>query len=44
MAKPDYQIFEIENFKLQKGMTLPRARVAYKTYGTLAEDRSNVML
>lgn len=44
MAKPDYQIFEIENFKLQKGMTLPRARIAYKTYGTLAKDRSNVIL
>lgn len=44
MAKPDHQIFEIENFELQKGMTLPRAKVAYKTYGTLAKDRSNVIL
>lgn len=40
----DSQIFEIANFRLQKGMTLPRARLVYKTYGTLAEDRSNVIL
>lgn len=44
MTLPDYQIFEIENFTLQKGMTLPRARLAYKTYGRLAADRSNVIL
>ncbi|NKX43953.1 alpha/beta fold hydrolase [Roseicyclus persicicus] len=40
----DHGIFEIENFRLQKGMTLPRARLAYKTYGTLAPDGSNLVL
>ena len=40
----DYEVFEIPDFKLQRGMTLPRARIAYKTYGTLAPDRSNVIL
>ena len=40
----DYQIFEIETFGLQRGMTLPRARIAYKTYGKLAADRSNAIL
>lgn len=40
----DYEVFEIPDFKLQRGMTLPRARIAYKTYGTLASDRSNVIL
>jgi homoserine O-acetyltransferase len=44
MTTSDSQIFEIANFRLQKGMTLPRARLVYKTYGKLAEDRSNVIL
>jgi len=43
-VQPDHQLFEIENFRLQSGITLPRATLAYKTYGTLAEDRSNVIL
>ncbi|MDG4647838.1 alpha/beta fold hydrolase [Roseibacterium sp. SDUM158017] len=40
----DHQVFEIENFRLQRGITLPRAAIAYKTYGRLADDRSNVIL
>ena len=40
----DFKIFEIENFRLQAGLTLPCAKLAYKTYGTLAEDRSNAIL
>lgn len=40
----DYQIFEIEAFGLQRGLTLPRAKLAYKTYGRLADDKSNVVL
>ncbi len=31
MATGDYQIFELENLKLQRGITLPRAEIAYKT-------------
>ncbi|WP_373487853.1 alpha/beta fold hydrolase [Blastomonas sp.] len=40
----DFQIFEIESFKLQRGLSLPRAKLVYKTYGRLAEDKSNVIL
>lgn len=40
----DYQIFEIETFRLQRNITLPRARLAYKTYGRLAQDKSNAIL
>ncbi len=44
MTTQDYQVFELENFSLQRGMTLPRARLAYQTYGRLAGDKSNVVL
>jgi len=44
MAGTGYQVFEIENFTLQRGVTLPRARLAYRTYGRLAADRSNLIL
>jgi len=44
MKTPDYQIFEIENLGLQGGGVLPRAEIAYKTYGQLAADKSNVIL
>ncbi|MDF1709035.1 MAG: alpha/beta fold hydrolase [Paracoccaceae bacterium] len=37
-------VFEIPNLKLQRGMTLPRAKLVYKTYGRLAQDKSNVIL
>ena len=44
MSDRDYEIFEIENFSLQRGITVPRAELAYKTYGKLAQDKSNVIL
>jgi len=44
MATGDYQIIELENLTLQRGITLPRAETAYKTYGRLADDKSNVIL
>ncbi|MGD9862180.1 MAG: alpha/beta fold hydrolase [Pseudodonghicola sp.] len=44
MTTAEYQVFEIDNLKLQRGITLPGAKLAYKTYGRLAEDRSNVIL
>jgi homoserine O-acetyltransferase/O-succinyltransferase len=40
----DYEIFELGPFALQRGLTLPKAHLAYKTYGTLAADKSNVIL
>ena len=39
-----YQTFELPDFALQRGETLPRAVVAYQTYGKLNADRSNCIL
>jgi homoserine O-acetyltransferase/O-succinyltransferase len=36
--------FELGDFALQRGHILPDAKVVYTTYGTLAPDRSNVIL
>ena len=44
MAAADYETFEIGPLTLQRGLTLPSARLAYKTYGRLAPDKSNVIL
>lgn len=40
----DHETFELGDFVLQSGRTLPRAKLVYKTYGTLAPDRSNVIV
>jgi homoserine O-acetyltransferase len=40
----DYELFELGDVALQRGRTLPEAKLAYKTYGELAPDRSNVIL
>src|ERR1700755_3554837 len=36
--------FVIANFHTESGVTLPRARVVYGTYGHLNADRSNAVL
>ena len=41
---PDYDVYTLPNFRLQRGLTLPEARLAYKTYGTLNGSRSNAIL
>ena len=41
---PDYQIFEAGDVVLQSELTYRGARLAYKTYGTLNNSRSNVIL
>ncbi len=41
---PDHALFELGDLPLQCGRTLVRARLAYKTYGRLAADRSNLIL
>lgn len=38
------EIFDLSPLVLQCGLTLPKAHLAYKTYGTLATDKSNVVL
>jgi homoserine O-acetyltransferase/O-succinyltransferase len=41
---PDYQIFEAGDVVLQSGLTYRRARLAYKTFGTLDAAKSNAIL
>ena len=36
--------FELGAFQLQRGITLPGAKLVYQTYGTLAPDKSNAVL
>ena len=40
----DHKVFEVPNVMLQKGGTLPVARIAYKTLGTLNAARDNAVL
>ena len=40
----DYQVYEPEDFVVRSGLTLRNARLVYKTYGVLNEDKSNVIL
>lgn len=41
---PDYQIFEAGDVVLQSGLTYRGARLAYKTFGRLNPDTSNVIV
>ena len=40
----DYELFDLGDVVLQHGATLRDAKLAYKTYGTLNEDRSNAIV
>jgi homoserine O-acetyltransferase len=40
----DQQVFELGDLELQGGAMLPDARLVYKTYGELNDDRSNAIL
>ena len=40
----EYETFELGPLVLQCGLTLPKAHLAYKTYGRLAPDKSNLIL
>jgi homoserine O-acetyltransferase len=40
----DYEILELGDVVLQSGITLPQARLAYKTYGELSAARDNVVV
>ena len=40
----DYQVFEAGNVALQSGLTYRSAKLAYKTYGTLNEQRNNAIV
>src|SRR3954452_21450273 len=43
-APTDYETFSLGDFLLQGGATLRNATIAYKTFGTLDEHRSNVVV
>jgi len=43
-AMIDYEIFELGDCVLKAGATLRSAKLAYKTYGTLNQDKSNVIV
>lgn len=43
-AITDHQIFEAGDVVLQSGLTCRKARLAYKTYGPLNADKSNVIV
>ena len=40
----DHEIFEVGDFRLQKGGVLKKARLAYKTWGTLSPAKDNAIL
>ena len=40
----DHEILDLAQLPLQRGLTLPKAHLAFQTYGTLAPDKSNVIL
>ncbi len=40
----DYKLYDLGNIVLQSGKTLENAQIAYKTYGTLKDDKSNVIV
>ena len=44
MDKNDYKIFNLGNVTLLSGEKLLNAKLAYKTYGSLNNDKSNVIL
>ncbi len=40
----NFETFQLGPLVLQCGVTLPEAHLAYRTYGTLSPDRTNVIL
>jgi homoserine O-acetyltransferase len=43
-APTDAEYFDLGDFTLQSGFTLRDAKLAYKTYGTLNADKTNVIV
>ncbi len=44
MQSNDISIFNLGDIQLQRGATLKDAKLAYKTFGTINADKSNVIL
>jgi homoserine O-acetyltransferase len=43
-AGGDYQLFDLGDFRLDSGATLPNAKLSYVTHGELNADKSNLIL
>ena len=43
-TKGPHDVFELGHFELESGTALPRARLLYKTHGTLNDARDNAIL
>ncbi|OYW79561.1 MAG: hypothetical protein B7Z19_04915 [Polynucleobacter sp. 32-46-5] len=44
MSEHEYETFNLGNVQLQRGGTVPNAKLAYKTYGTLNAGKDNVIV
>jgi homoserine O-acetyltransferase len=44
MPKTDYSLFNLGDIKLQSGIILKNAQIAYKTYGKLNKKKNNVIV
>ena len=44
LAETDYQVFDAGHVPLQSGRTFRHMQLAYKTFGTLNADKSNVIV
>ena len=44
MSDTDFELYSLGNVQLQRGGSIPHAKLAYKTFGTLNEDKSNVIV
>ena len=42
--RESHELYELGDFILVSGETLPKARIAYKAWGTLNADRSNAIV
>jgi homoserine acetyltransferase len=42
--QPEHQFYELGDYKLENGVTLPNAFVLYVTHGQLNSDSSNIIL
>ena len=44
MSASDYELFALGDLALQSGVTLPGAKLAYKTFGVLSPRKDNVIV
>jgi len=44
MSDTGFELYSLGNVQLQRGGSIPNAKLAYKTFGALNEDKSNVIL